>query len=81
MHVNVLTELCPVNEPWKTPDKYDVDMTRLFVVDTNFSQGKHTRKIMYGQKDNGVLVWWYQNRKHRFTTNERHFQQYDSLSN
>ncbi len=44
MHINVLTELCPVNEPWKTPDKYDVDMTRLFVVDTNFSQGKQILK-------------------------------------
>lgn len=47
MHINVLTELCPVNEPFKTPDKYD-GSTRLFVIDTNFSQGKST--ILYIKK-------------------------------
>ncbi|EFX79750.1 hypothetical protein DAPPUDRAFT_103962 [Daphnia pulex] len=60
MHINVLTELCPVNEPFKTPDKYD-GSTRLFVIDTNFSQGKPANKadkngVGYRRRDQKIAV-------------------------
>lgn len=60
MHINVLTELCPVNEPFKTPDKYD-GSTRLFVIDTNFSQGKPANKadkngVGYRRRDKKIAV-------------------------
>jgi len=38
MHINGLSELCLVNDPWKA-DKHNEDLTRLFVLDSNFSQG------------------------------------------
>lgn len=46
MHVNVLSELCPVSEPWKTPDKYDSQLTRLFIIDSNFSHGKARKQLL-----------------------------------
>ena len=45
MHINGLSELCLVNDPWsrKSSDpkaeKNNEDFTRLFVIDSNFSQG------------------------------------------
>ncbi|XP_032776840.1 tubulin polyglutamylase complex subunit 2-like [Daphnia magna] len=53
MHINVLTELCPVNEPFKSPDKYD-GSTRLFVIDTNFSQGSVVLLITKGTMNSSV---------------------------
>lgn len=39
MHINSLPELCLVNDPWKADNKHNEDLTRLFVLDSNFSQG------------------------------------------
>lgn len=64
MHINVLSELCPVSEPWKTPEKYNLEVTRLFVLDANFSQGniKHIAISNTIERDNIVLkskeVWF-----------------------
>ena len=44
MHINVLSELCPVNDPWKPSahsniDSYDKNLIKIFAIDSNFSQG------------------------------------------
>lgn len=38
MHINLLSELTALNEPWKA-DRLDKDLTRLFVINGNISQG------------------------------------------
>lgn len=38
MHINVLSELTPLNEPWKA-ERHDKELARLFVINSNASQG------------------------------------------
>ena len=39
MHVNSLTQLCPVTEPWKSDQPDEGELDKLFILDSNFSHG------------------------------------------